>query len=66
MSGLSFQRTLANAKLTYLEKYKKATLEDLNTLKDSLDAKVVFLEGNSTALVTCLGQTTKVDIINPY
>jgi len=60
----SFDNPIAMAKLTFIEKYKKAKVSDLNLVKNKLNAEVSFFDDGQRARVTYLGQTTTVDVLH--
>ena len=60
----NFDTNIASAKLTYVEKYKKARMEDLNLLKNALNAEVSVSEDGKRATIKCMGQTTDVEVIH--
>lgn len=59
--SLSFKKTLAAAKLTHIEKYGFAYEEDLNLIRDFLDAQIEYLSGNKVK-ITCRGNTCEAAI----
>lgn len=61
MSG-AFDRTLAYTKLTYCEKYGKATEADLHLFKNVLNANVEFYDGRRRARITYMGKTTDFEV----
>jgi|GEM_PF-4401769 len=60
----SFDNSIAMAKLTFIEKYKKAKVSDLNLIKEKLNAEVSFFDDGKKAKVSYLGQTTIVDVLH--
>ena len=60
--SLSMNRTLAETKLFWCEKYKKASEGDLQLFEDILDAEVTRSIDGKTARVTCMKTTTDFDI----
>ncbi len=60
----SFDRTIAMAKLDFIEKYRKAKASDLALIREVLDAQVDYFDDGKKARVTCLGQTTSVEVIH--
>lgn len=59
----SFDRTLAETKLFWCEKYKKASEGDLRIFENILNAEVVKSLDGKTARIKCMNNTTDVDII---
>ena len=60
----SFNTNIASAKLTYVEKYKRARIEDLNLFKGALGAEVHVSDDGRRATLKCMGQITDVEIIS--
>ena len=44
----SFDTAIANSKLSYAEKYGKASMNDLNMFQNVLDAQVIMDSGKAT------------------
>ncbi len=59
----SFDRAIASSKLYYAEKYKKATMEDLQLFKEILGAEVVISEDGKRASITYNGETIDVAVV---
>lgn len=58
----AFDRTLAYTKLTYCERYGKATEADLHLFKNVLDANIEFYDGRRRARVTYMRKTTDFEV----
>ena len=58
----SFERNIAMAKLTSVEKYKSATMEDLNLIRQDLGAEVIISADRKRATVIYSGVTTDVSL----
>jgi len=59
----SFDVAIANSKLSFAEKYKKASLNDLNMFKNTLGADVQISADGKIATIIINGQTTDVSVI---
>jgi len=57
----SFDKAIANSKLSYSEKYKRATMEDLNIFKEVLGAEV-SISADSTRATIVLNGGYSVDV----
>lgn len=58
----SFDRAIANSKLSFAEKYKKASLDDLNVFKNTLGANVhVSADGKKATII--LNNSYSVDVV---
>jgi len=55
-------RTLAETKLFWCEKYRKATEGDLQLFEEMLDAEITRSLDGKTARIRCMNNTTDVDI----
>ena len=49
----SFQKAIANSKLSFMEKYGYAQEEELNMLSSVLGAQITYSEDGKTARVSC-------------
>lgn len=58
----SFDKAIASSKLSYSEKYHKASMEDLNIYKNVLDAQVVMGERNQATIRLPSGYSINVTI----
>ena len=58
----SFDKAIVNSKLSYAEKYKKATIEDLNMFKNSLGANIHVSENGQLATININGYIVNVSI----
>ena len=59
----SFDVAIANSKLFYAEKYKKASLSDLNMFKNVLGAEVQVSSDGRVATIIVNGQRTDLTVI---
>lgn len=58
----SFDKAIANSKLSYAEKYKKASLDDLNMFKNTLGANIHVSENGQLATININGYIVNVSI----
>ena len=58
----SFDRTLAETKLFWCEKYRKATEGDLTLFDKVLNARISRSLDGRRASVSCMGKTTEMEI----
>ncbi|MEM0372455.1 MAG: hypothetical protein QXO69_01240 [archaeon] len=59
----SFDKAIANSKLTYAEKYRKATMDDLNMFKNVLGANIHISENGQLATINLNGYVVNVSIV---
>jgi hypothetical protein len=59
----SFDTAIANSKMTYAEKYKRCSMEDLNMFRDVLGAEVSISADSKRATIQYRGQATDVQLV---